>query len=204
MTEGENGAGDPSEELEYAVGEVPMAILELAESCRTFVLAALKIELDYEPETLPILDEYLRLARGGVGDRPEAEPLVARAAAAYFGEIVRRRTDAFWLHRKDTADEWQLAGRRVFVVMSPLGMVLEALHRGDDHGGPSAELVLYGDDRALAEARLAAMPPVSEEEYYLLSTRLEVVETILETLREQMKQEGRDALIFEDTDYADE
>ena len=43
------------------LGEIPAAILELAENCRQFALSAVGVELDYEVETLPILDEYLRV-----------------------------------------------------------------------------------------------------------------------------------------------
>ena len=51
------------------------------------------------------------------------------------------------------------------------------------------------------EARLAAMPPIPEEEYFLLSTRLEVIETVHEMLRDQMRGEGREAITFEPEDY---
>ncbi|HVU00140.1 MAG TPA: hypothetical protein VHE30_00260 [Polyangiaceae bacterium] len=195
---------DAAHAEEPSLGDAPIAILELAESCRGFVRGALQVELDYEVETLPVLDEYVRLARTGVEDRPETEPLVAAAVAAYFGEVVRRRIEGFWRRSPTVPDEWQLCARRAFLLMSPLGMVYEALHRGEDHSGPSAELDLAPSDRALAEARLAVFPEVSEEDYYLLSTRLEVVEVIYEALRDRMRDEGRESVVFEEEDYADE
>ena len=87
---------------------------------------------------------------------------------------------------------------------SPLGVVLECLAESKEHDGPSGELRLAPDDQELAEERLARMPPVSEEEYFLLSTRLEVIETVYEALRERLKAEGRESLVFEETDYEDE
>jgi hypothetical protein len=202
---GTNGSGEGQDEPPGPVlGEIPGQILELSESCRQFALRAVGVELDYDAETLPILDEYLRLAAPGVTDRPELEPLVARAVAAYFGEVVRRRIDGLWRELPDPNDGWELYARRALLALNPLGVVLESLARGPDHPGPSGELKLAPDDRELAEERLARMPPVSEEEYYLLSTRLEVIETVYETLRERMKAEGREALVFEESDYADE
>jgi hypothetical protein len=204
---GENGSGNGIDEDDpYAgvLGDVPAQILELSENCRQFALSAVGIELDYEVETLPILDAYLRVAAAGLKDRPEATPVVTPAVAAYFGEVVRRRIDGFWRHRDDLNDPWELCARRALMSMSPLGIVLEVLEQSTEHDGPSGELKLAPDDRRLADERLARIPPVSEEEYFLLSTREEVIETIYETLRENLKAEGRESLVFEASDYDDE
>jgi hypothetical protein len=88
--------------------------------------------------------------------------------------------------------------------MSPLGVVLESLAKSSEHDGPSGELRLAPDDRALAEERLARVPPVSDDEYYLLSTRQEVIETVYEALRERLRTEGRESLVFEEADYQDD
>jgi len=199
-------ASDLAEDVpeEPRLGDVPLAVLELSESCRQFVHGALGVELDYEAETLPVLDEYLRVAGQGVHDRPEAKPLVAATAAAYFGEVVRRRIDGFWKRSPKVPDEWQICARRAFVSMSPLGMVEESLARSEDHPGPSAELELAPSDRELAAARLAVLPEVSDDEYYLLSTRLEVIEAVYEALRDRMRAEGRESVVFEEEDYDDE
>jgi hypothetical protein len=186
------------------MGEVPAEILELSENCRQFTLSAVGVELDYDVETLPLLDEYLRGAVAGLKDRPEAEPLVTRTVAAYFGEVVRRKMDGFWRRRPDPNDEWELCARRALLSLSPLGVVLEVIARSTEHDGPSGELRLAPDDQRLAEERLAMIPPVSEEEYYLLSTRQEVIETVYEALRARLKAEGRESLVFEESDYEDE
>jgi hypothetical protein len=202
-----NGAGgdeDESRPDEPVLGEIPAQILELSENCRQFALSAVGVELDYEVETLPVLDEYLRVAAAGIADRPEAAPIVTRAVAAYFGEVVRRRMDGFWRYRDDPNDEWELCARRALLSMSPLGMVLESLAKSTEHDGPSGELRLAPDDRRLAEERLARLPPVSDEEFHLLSTRQEVIETVYEALRERLRQEGRESLVFEATDYDDD
>jgi hypothetical protein len=193
-----NGDGGP---LEPVLGEVPRGILELAENCRSFVLQAIGVELDYEPETLPVLDEYLGRARTTLDERPEAAELVAITAGAYFGEVVRKKLDGFWLKKGDTELDWQLCARHALFAMNPAGIVLDTLARGAEHEGPSAELVLAPDDEQAAAARLAEMPEVSEEEYYLLSTRLELIEVVHEMLRDQMRREGRESITFEESDY---
>lgn len=194
-----NGESEHDED-EPVIGEVPRDILELAENCRSYVLQAIRVELDYEPETLPILDEYLNRAATTMDERPDAARLVALTAGAYFGEVVRRKLDGFWL-KGETELDWQLCARHALMAMSPTGMIFESLARSADHEGPSADLVLAPDDKRAADARLAAMPPVPEEEYFLLSTRLEVIEVVYDMLRDQMRAEGRETITFEPEDY---
>jgi hypothetical protein len=194
-----NGEGEGPDEPIF--GEIPREILELAENCRSYVLQAIRVELDYEPETLPILDEYLNRAGTTMDERPDAARLVAITAGAYFGEVVRRKLDGFWRKTGGTELDWQLCARHALIAMNPAGMIFERLARSADHEGPSSELVLAPDDKRAAEARLAEMPPVSEEEYFLLSTRLEVIETVHEMLRDQMRREGRETITFEPEDY---
>ncbi|HVW26887.1 MAG TPA: hypothetical protein VHC69_16075 [Polyangiaceae bacterium] len=204
---GENGAGNGSDDdhpYEGVLGDVPAEILELSESCRQFVVSAVGVELDYEVETIPVVDEYLRAAAAGLSDRPEARPVVTQAVAAYFGEVVRRRIDGFWRHRDDPNDPWELCARRALMSMSPLGVVLEILERSTEHDGPSGEPRLSPQDAKIADERLERLPPVSEDEYYLLSTREEVIETVYEALRDALRAEGRESLVFEASDYDDE
>lgn len=194
-----NGAGP----LDPVFGEIPREILELAENCRSYVLQAIGVELDYEAETLPILDEYLKRAESTLDRRPTAARLVAATGGAYFGEVIRRRIDGFWRKLGDAETDYQLCARHALLAMSPAGMVLEALSRGVEHDGPSADLVLAPDDERAAADRLAALPPVAEADYYLLSTRLEVIEVVHEMLRERMRDEGREGIVFEPSDYED-
>jgi hypothetical protein len=191
-------------EEDFAIGDVPAAIFELAEACRRFVHSALGVELDFSAETLPLVDEYLRQARQSFVDRPETEPVVTSAVAAYYGEVIRSRIDGFWRRKSKDSQEWLLSARRAYLSMSPLGMVLDSLAEGKERPGPSAELDLAPDERAAVETRLSVFPPVSEDEYYLLSTRLEVIEVVYESLRDRMKAEGRESLVYDEQDYADE
>jgi hypothetical protein len=181
-----------------------MAVYELAEACRRYVLSAVGVELDYTAETLPLVDEYLRIVRLSVVDRPETEPIVLGAIGAYFGEVIRGRIDGFWRRKDKDSDEWLLAARRAYLSMSPLGMVLEALAEGKERPGPSSELEFPEDERPAVETRLSVFPPVSEDEYFLLSTRLEVIEVVYEALRDRMKADGRESLVYDEQDYQEE
>ena len=76
----------------------PSAVLECAERCVVGVRNASGLELDFTPETLPMLDHYLSetrdLPREPVGD--PVRGLVAALAGAFFGEVVRRTFPARW------------------------------------------------------------------------------------------------------------
>jgi hypothetical protein len=193
---------DDDQPEEHAIGEVPVPIYEMGEACRRFVRGAVGVELDFSAETLPVLDEYLRIVKSGVSDRPELEPVVTQSVAAYFGEVIRQRIDGFWRKTPDRDDEWMLSARRAYLSMSPLGIVLESMSEGAERPGPSAELDLPEDERDAVETRLSVFPPVPENEYYLLSTRLEVIEVVYEALRDRMKADGREALVYDEEDYA--
>jgi hypothetical protein len=182
---------------------VPAEILELAEGCRVFVARTVGVELDFTPETLPLLDHYLTVARGGIDQRPEVLELVLRSAGAYFGELVRRQFDGFWRRAPADVHQWQLCLRRASLSLNPAGVVREVLGRGSDLPGPDVSLGLDPDDRALVERRLDALPPVSEDEYYLLATRFEALEVSYETLREKLRSEGLDDLELGIDDYED-
>ena len=60
-----------------------MRVQELADACVRYVRAAVGVELDYQPETLPALDHYVSSRRQEVAERPEA--------AATAGEAKRRQ-----------------------------------------------------------------------------------------------------------------
>ena len=197
MVSGENGGGNGAQ----ATSAVPEDVAELAGAARQYVLAAVSVELDFTPETLPALDHYLAGAREAAAERPETVDLVARAVGAYFGEVVRRMIDGFW--RTPTADvaDWTVCSRRAFLFVNPIGIAYEVVAQAADHDGPSGELGLAPEDRETVEQRLAALPDVPEDEYYLLSTRAEVIEIALEALRQEMVDGGQGDVTFDEADY---
>ncbi len=49
--------------------------------------------------------------------------------------------------------------------------------------------------------RLEELPDVSERDYYLLTTRLEVIEVAVMALRLEMQKDGREGVVYGEADY---
>ena len=182
---GQNGSGNGSGRAapgERRVDPAPEKVRDLAEACVRFVQRSLKVELDYEPETLPLLDHYLNGAREAAGQRPAAGVLVAHAAGAYLGEVVRRRYPSWWRLDGDDPGAWRIELEPVYLSFSPVQLVADALYREGDLEA-SERLELEEEDRQAVAARLAELPPVDEDEFYAPSTRLEVIDIAVEAIR---------------------
>jgi hypothetical protein len=167
-------------------------VKDLAEACVRFVERKLKVKLDYEPETLPLLDHYLAEARGAAGERPEAGALVAHAAGAYLGEVVRRRYPSWWRADGDDPGAWRIELETVYLSFSPVELVADALHREGD-AEASERLELEEEDRQAVADRLAELPPVDEDEFYAPSTRLEVIDIAVDAIRARRLAAGEEA-----------
>ncbi|HVY44679.1 MAG TPA: DUF6278 family protein [Minicystis sp.] len=194
-----------------AASPPPERVVELAAACVRFVERALGVRLDYEPETLSVLDHYVESARHEAAAKPEALAVVAHAAGAYFGEVVRRRHRAWW--RAEAADDpasYRLEFEEVYLSFSPVALVSDALHRGASDAADASDAGELGGveieeaDQEAVKARLADLPDVSEEEYYALSTRLEVIDITVEAIRARRLAAGEpvDAALRPD-DYDD-
>jgi hypothetical protein len=193
------------EECDLArVEELAEPLKELSEICRGYVRRAVGAELDDTPDTLPVLDHYLEISRDSVQERPELMALVARAVGAYFGEIVRLRMDGFWYLGSPDAGDWYVCARSVFLAINPVGAVYEALTGTSEHAGPSAQLRVRRESRARVEQRLNSLPPISESDYYLLSTRLEAIEVAAAALAADSMARGEERVELGRDDYAPE
>ncbi len=199
---GHNGNGS-SERGEGAQPEpAPVQVQDLAEGCVRFVERALGVRLDYEAETLSLLDHYLEESRKAARERTEAAIVVAHTAGAYFGEVVRRRYPSWWRMEGDDPAAWRIELEAVYLSFSPVQLIADALLReeeGAEAGGAPAEesagerLELEEADRDAVAARLAELPPVSEQEFYAPSTRLEVIDIAIEAIHARRMEKGEDA-----------
>lgn len=179
---------------------VPEEILQLAEAFRGYVLRALGIELDYGSDTLPIVDQYLKGAQTDLVDRREAAPIVSRSATAYLGEVVRRLIDGFWHCESGDMMQWEVGSRVVFCAVRPAVIVLEAL-REENVDQPA--LRLAREDEAGIQARLAALPELPPEQYFLPSTRYDAIDIAFSALRDQQLADGATDTEYEPDDYWD-
>ncbi len=177
----------------------PIEIRELAAACVRFVASRYKVPLDFEVESLAIVDQYVKDARAEITVRPESLELVQDAVGAYFGEVVRQAFGGSWFCVGDK-DAWRVDLRRVYLTFNPLGMAREALLLETAEGW-HAHLEMDPGEREAVEARLAILPDVDEAEYYLPSTRFEVIAIAHDQLRVQMMAAGHGDVRFGPEDY---
>ena len=206
---GANGAGsyDAHDEAEAEAAARPPEplppppdrVAELCAACMRFVASKYKVSLDGSPDTMSLLDQYVREAREAVKERPESLELVAPAIGAYLGEVMRQMFRGEWFAEGDL-DGWRLYFTNVYLAFNPLGMGREAITMTEQEGW-NAHLTLDPGERDEIEARLAAMPEVDEEEYYLPTTRLDVVTAVVETLRARAEAAGTGDGTFSREDY---
>jgi hypothetical protein len=179
-------------------------VAELAAACVRFVSTRYGVMPDFTPETLSLLDQWLRDARPEVKERPESEPIVFGAAGAYFGEVVRTHFGGTWrIPDPEDPSTWRICLGEVYCAFNPLGMAREALWLEPSEGWHS-HLQLDPGEREGIEARLAALPQVPDEEYYAPTTRFDVLSMVVDALREGMRARGLADVRFTPEDYDDE
>jgi hypothetical protein len=182
-----------------AMADPPPRVAELAAACVSFVAAQYAARLDFSPETLSLLDQWLRDARDEVNGRSETADLVASVAGAYLGEVIRRRFGAQWFAEGDYSG-WRLYLSTVYCAFNPIGMAREALLREPVEGW-HAHLELDPGERDAIEARLASLPPAPDEEYYAPTTRFDVLWIVVDALRAGLESRGLDDVRFGPQDY---
>lgn len=163
--------------------QVPDVVNDLADACVRFVKRALNIELDYTPDTLPLLDHYLQSASNV--SKEDILSLVVPAAGAYFGEVVRRQLGPCRWHWVDgDLANCRLEFERCFLSFNPIGSALGTVlgAEADHYGG---HLALLSEDEPLVKESLERVGEVREEDYYRLAVRFEVVEQVVSLLIEQ-------------------
>ena len=179
----------------------PEPIPDYVTACLEYVRRALKVELDFSPDTLPLLDHYATLSRETIRERPELGPLITRAAGAYFGELVRSRLGGFWRVPTGNVHDWSVCSNAVFLWFNPIGTAYDAVYGGTDHDGPRSMLRVAAEDHELLAQRLAALPPVPEDEFFTFSTRFEGLEIAAETLHQKLMDDGYEGTVFGPEDY---
>jgi hypothetical protein len=177
----------------------PVAVAELAAACVRFVAAKYKVPLDFEPETLSLIDQYVRDARADLAEKPEAVDLLQASIGAYLGETLRRAFGATWFCEGDY-DGWRLDFTFVYLTLNPIGMAREALMLGTAEGW-HAHLEADAGEREVLEQRLASLGEIEEEEFYAPTTRFDVVEIAVDALRAKMQDDGNGDVTFGPEDY---
>jgi hypothetical protein len=155
----------------------PPSVQEHAEQAVRYVQRAVGIAMEYDSDTLPILDHYLRSVPAR---NQQMVHLVVATAGAYFGEVVRRLLGGQW----DLSAGDPVAWRMVLptgLSFSPAGVVAEAIAQDDSELYPpafDAPLRL----RPHLEQALARMGEVTVETFYSLCGRLDTLEHLEDVL----------------------
>jgi hypothetical protein len=155
---------------------VPPRVREYADQAVAYVQRALGIKLEYDSNTLPVLDHYLRTVPD---DQPAALQLVVATSGAYFGEVVRRHLGGRWeLGVKEA--EWRIV-LPTGITFSPGGFVAAAIARADLEDLDS-EITAPPRMTPYLQQALARMGEVSVDDYYSLCGRLDTLEHVHEVL----------------------
>ncbi|HEX3474682.1 MAG TPA: hypothetical protein VHT91_06545 [Kofleriaceae bacterium] len=155
---------------------VPPRVREYADQAVSYVRRALGIQLEYDSNTLPVLDHYLRNVPEG---QPAALQLVVATSGAYFGEVVRQRLGGRW-ELADQEAEWRIV-LPTGLNFSPVGFVAAAIARAD-LADLDSEIAAPPRMLPYVQRALARMGEVTIEDYYSLCGRLDTLEHVHEVL----------------------
>jgi len=184
------------------VEPVPPRVREYAEQAVAYVQRALGIKLEYDSDTLPVLDHYLRSVPD---DQPAALALVVATSAAYFGEVIRQRLGGRWELGSSEA-EWRMV-LPTGINFSPAGFVAAAIARSEP---PDLDTEIAAPPRMMpyVQQTLARMGEVTEDDYYSLCGRLDTLEHVHEVLvavaAQMMGDTGDDVDDVDDDEVADD
>jgi hypothetical protein len=199
--EGSDPLADPltGDEEPEPLTAPPIAVAELAAACVRFVATRYGVMLDFEPDTLSLVDQWIVDARKEMPENPQSQDLVQSAAGAYLGEVIRRAFGGMWFADGDH-DGWRLDLSRVYLTFNPLGMMREALFLESQEGW-HAHLEMDPGEREEVLRRLEALPGVGDEEYFAPTTRFDVVHIAYDALRAKMSAAGLGDVRFGPEDY---
>ena len=155
---------------------VPQRVREYADQAVAYVRKALGVTLEYDSDTLPLLDHYLRSVPS---DQIATLQLVVATSGAYFGEVVRRRLGGRWDTQGEEGD-WRVV-LPTGLHFSPIGFVASAIAQADLEDLDS-ELDAPPRMRPYVQQALQRMGEVSIEDYYSLCGRLDTLEHVHEVL----------------------
>jgi len=148
----------------------PEAVRAYAAQTVRYVQSALGLELEYDSDTLPLLDHYLTT----VPAESALLLLTATTAGAYFGEVIRRQLGGRWDLSTGDPATWRFV-LPTGMSFAPAGVVARAIARSDD-----VELASSFDAppklRPYLQDTLSNMGEVSVDEYYSLCGRFDTLE----------------------------
>lgn len=156
--------------------QVPPRVQEYADQVVTYVRNALGVTLEYNSDTLPVLDHYLKTVQGA---QPATLQLVVITAGAYFGEVVRRQVGGRW-ELIGEEKEWRMVVP-TGLNFAPAGIVAAAIAQAD-LADLDSEIDAPARMKTYVQSALSRMGEVTAEDYYSLCGRLDTIEHLHEVL----------------------
>ena len=166
----------------------PVEVEEYAKQAVEAVRRALDFDLEWDSETLPVMDHYLKEVKSR---DPAMVELVAAAGGAYFGEVVRRKLGGRWELGDGGPEAWRL-GLSTGLSFSPMGVAASVIVRGDLQDFDSA-LDATDDVRPSLERILGRMDAMAEDVFYSLCGRYDAVEHVHAVLLEEQRRAEEEA-----------
>ena len=157
--------------------QAQVTIAEMAERTVEYVRRAVGVSLEYDSDTLPLLDHYLRSVPR---DQTPLVELVVATAGAYFGEVVIRRLGGRWEVTSPSPTDWRVV-LPTGVSFAPAGFVAVAIARVDV---ADVETGIEAPPRMQPhlERAMARMSELTTDEYFSLCGRLDTLEHVSEVL----------------------
>ena len=166
---------------------VPIEVVDGAQTCVQYVQKNLGIALDYQTETLPVLDHYLREARAQ--GSPHTHALIASVAGCYLGELLRARHPLCWEPLAQDQLLWSLSAPSITIFPVAMAHVALVCPKAEKQW----EVFRFAPPlRQALTRRLQALPVVSDDEYVAPSTRVEVVDMAFEWLEATNNKHAHD------------
>lgn len=160
---------------------------EYAAQTVRYVLGALRVELGFDSDTLPLLDHYLRSVPD---EQPATLALVVATAGAYFGEVVRRELGGRWEVDEREPIAWRLT-LPGGISLAPAGMVAAVIARSDSMEDLETGLQVPAELEPAVEGALERMGQVTEDEYYSLCGRFDTLAHLEAVLAEVVARRRR-------------
>ena len=167
---------------------MPREVQDLVETAQRAVAEVVGVEPDLTPETLPLVDRYLRVVAPDTHE-DVLEPVLA-SVGCYFGEVVRRKLNGRWAILDGGPGKWRVELTNCFLHFRPVGMAGEVYlqAQSEHYDGSFATLDEHSD--AMAEM-LGEAAPRTEEEYFSLSGRVEVLQLAADWLVGRLLAKGK-------------
>ncbi len=168
---------------------VPEEVHQRILAAKARIVDNLGVEPDLTCETLPLLDGYLR-AVGEQLDGDERQQ-VLEELGCHFGEVVRRKLSGHWCEVDGLPPtEWRVELESCFLYLYPVGMTGEVL-LGLESEAYDGSFATSDELHDLLSEMLASAAPMSEEAYYSLSGRIDILELVADFLTGKRLVDGR-------------